>query len=298
MVLLHAIKKLALSFSIYSICIALFSGCAPEQTPNSQTGDDQWSPSVSSPEYRKGGGPVVLVDAALESGDAGVTAKVLNQASVYVISNAVYGGDSAEWKLPTPSAFMSDEIEAIVTWVAEGGSLLLIADHMPMPGATEDLANEFGIVFLNGFAMKSAQEGGTLSFTQSSGSLADHAITRGRTESERVESVMAFTGQAFRFVSPVQPLMIMPDDWQVLLPAVAWEFDETTPTVSARGLIQGGVLPFGAGRVAVFGEAAMFTAQTSVQGGVAYPMGMNHPAATENAQFVLNVIHWLTEPAD
>lgn len=91
--------------------------------------------------------------------------------------------------------------------------------------------------------------------------------------------------------------MTMPDDWQVLLPAVAWELDEATPTVSARGLIQGGVLPFGEGRVAVFGEAAMFTAQTSVQGGVAYPMGMNHPSATENSQFVLNVIHWLTERA-
>ena len=318
----RAIKKLVFSFSVSGIYIALLSGCAPEQTPNSQTSDDQWSPGVSSPEYPQGGGPVVLVDAAhgnfhtidgrfaafaelleldgyrVESGDAAVTAKVLNQASVYVISNAVYGGDSAEWKLPTPSAFRPDEIEAIVTWVAEGGSLLLIADHMPMPGATKDLANEFGIIFLNGFAMKSAQEGGTLSFTRSSGSLADHAITRGRTEAENIESVMSFTGQAFRFVTPVQPLMTMPDDWQVLLPAVAWELDEATPTVSARGLIQGGVLPFGEGRVAVFGEAAMFTAQTSVQGGVAYPMGMNHPSATENAQFVLNVVHWLTERAN
>jgi hypothetical protein len=44
--------------------------------------------------------------------------------------------------------------------------------------------------------------------------------------------------------------------------------------------------------VAVFGEAAMFTAQVS--GANRRPMGMNDPGAPENAQFLLNVLHWLT----
>ena len=142
--------------------------------------------------------------------------------------------------------------------------------------------------------MKSLHEGGTLSFTRAAGSLADHSITRGRSESEKVESVTSFTGQAFRFVAPLQPLMYMPDDWEVLLPFEAWVHDESTPTVSARGLIQGGVLRFGLGRVAVFGEAAMFTAQSWLSDGVVNQMGLNHPSATGNAQFVLNVMHWLT----
>jgi len=34
----------------------------------------------------------------------------------------------------------------------------------------------------------------------------------------------------------------------------------------------------------------MFTAQVDEEG----PMGMNHPEARQNAQFVLNVLHWLT----
>jgi hypothetical protein len=46
--------------------------------------------------------------------------------------------------------------------------------------------------------------------------------------------------------------------------------------------------------VAVFGEAAMFTAQSWVSDGVVNQMGLNHPSATGNAQFVLNVMHWLT----
>ena len=88
--------------------------------------------------------------------------------------------------------------------------------------------------------------------------------------------------------------MYIPDDWQVLLPVEAWEFDENTPTISTKGLIQGGASRHGAGRIAVFGEAAMFTAQRSVSNGVVRQMGMNHPDATENAQFVLNLMHWLT----
>ena len=310
--------KSHLFWFLFVCCVTSNAGCTSHEGTDSQTADDQWSPTVASPEFPQGGGPLVLVDAAhgnfhtiderysafaelleldgyrVESANTEVTPKLLEQASVFVIANAVYGGDEAEWTLPIPPAFTSVETGTIVDWVEKGGSLLLIADHMPFPGATADLANKFGIVFLNGFAFKSVAEGGTLSFTRSSGSLADHAITRGRSESEAIASVTSFTGQAFRFVSPVQPLMYMPDDWVVLMPVEAWEFDESTPTVSARGLIQGGTLRHGAGRVAVFGEAAMFTAQTSVRDGVVRQMGLNHPSATENAQFVLNVMHWLS----
>ncbi len=88
--------------------------------------------------------------------------------------------------------------------------------------------------------------------------------------------------------------MFMPDDWQVRLPEEAWVFSERTPAVSTRGLVQGAVLRHGQGRVAVFGEAAMFTAQTSVRNGIVRPMGMNHPGASENTQFLLNVAHWLS----
>ena len=303
---------------LFVSCIAFQSACTSDQDADSQTADEQWSPTVTSPEFPQGDGPVVVVDAAhgnfhtvdgrysafaellgldgyrIQSANTRVTPDLLGQAGVFVISNAVHGGDDAEWKLPTPPAFTSDETGVIVNWVKKGGSLLLIADHMPFPGGTADLANEFGIIFLNGFAMKSAKDGGTLSFTRSSGLLADHAITRGRSESEMIESITSFTGQAFRFVTPVQPLMIMPDDWEVLLPIEAWVFDESTPTISARGLIQGGVLRYGAGRVAVFGEAAMFTAQTSVSDEVVSQMGLNHPSASANSQFLLNVMHWLT----
>lgn len=49
---------------------------------------------------------------------------------------------------------------------------------------------------------------------------------------------------------------------------------------------------FGKGRVAVFGEAAMFSAQLA--GPNKDPMGMNDPIASRNPQFLLNLMHWLS----
>ena len=49
-------------------------------------------------------------------------------------------------------------------------------------------------------------------------------------------------------------------------------------------------MKYGKGRIVVFGEAAMFTAQISGKGN---KMGMNVKSASQNPQFVLNVIHWL-----
>ena len=57
------------------------------------------------------------------------------------------------------------------------------------------------------------------------------------------------------------------------------------------GWSQGALLKAAKGRVAVSGEAGMFTAQLA--GPQARPFGMNAPAASQNAQFLLNVAHWL-----
>lgn len=124
--------------------------------------------------------------------------------------------------------------------------------------------------------------------------MVDHPITNGRSPSERVEHVITDTGQAFR-PSPgtrVEPLMVLGHD-AVLFMSPDWreEFTDATPRLSAAGWYQGVVLRRGAGRVAAFGEAAMFSAQVGSDG---EPMGMNDPEADQNHQFVLNVMHWLS----
>ena len=42
-----------------------------------------------------------------------ITPTLLAAADVFVIANAVKGGDSAEWVLPTPPAFEHDEVAAL-----------------------------------------------------------------------------------------------------------------------------------------------------------------------------------------
>jgi hypothetical protein len=67
---------------------------------------------------------------------------------------------------------------------------------------------------------------------------------------------------------------------------------DETPRIPVGGWYQGAAIRFGKGRVAVFGEAAMFSAQLA--GPNRGPMGMNAPVAARNPQFLLNVMHWLS----
>ncbi|HSK41151.1 MAG TPA: hypothetical protein VK943_15400, partial [Arenibaculum sp.] len=196
------------------------------------------------------------------------------------------------WTLPTPSAFTDEEIAAVKEWVEGGGSLLLIADHMPFPGAAEKLAAAFDVTLNNGFAVTPDPAGmaDPFVFRRADGSLADDPIAQGRAGAS-VDSVATFTGSAFRAGPNAKPLLVLGPDTISLMPDTAWQFQAATPRLPVGGWYQGAAIPVGQGRVAVFGEAAMFTAQVAPNG---ERFGMNAPAASGNAPFLLNVVHWLT----
>lgn len=300
------------------LCLALAASCGPAAAQ--QVADSAFTFPIASPAYAAGKGPTVLIDEAhhnfhtmsgrflafarlLERDGYRVapnasrfTRAALEGARILVISNALAPGNEDDWTLPTPSAFDSSEIAAVREWVFGGGSLWLIADHMPFPGAAGELAAEFGVLMSNGFATDENEQDGRMHFskagaTRSGGTLADHPITRGRDASERVDSIVSFTGQAFRLDAPGAPLMTLGKGNVLLLPQVAWQFSRLTPRIPASGLLQGAALRFGGGRVAVFGEAAMFSAQLG--GPNRAPVGMNDPSAPGNPRFLLNVAHWL-----
>jgi hypothetical protein len=282
-----------------------------------QLPDTMFNPRIAQPSYAEGRGPVVLIDEAHEnfhtadgrylafarllrrdgyvvrSNKSRLTRAVLDNARILVIANALHERNRDDWDLPTPSAFSPEEVTAIHEWVTAGGALLLIADHMPFPGAIESLAARFGVFFVNGFAQDSTKEDGTLVFRRSTASLGAHPIINGRAPAERVDSVVSFTGSAFRTIVPADTLLRLPPTTLVLMPQVAWQFSRLTPRVTGAGMLQGAVLTHGRGRVAVFGEAAMFSAQ--VAGPQRRAMGMNDPVAAQNAQFLLNVMRWLSE---
>lgn len=227
------------------------------------------------------------------------SAAALERGRVMVVANALAPENVNRWTLPTLSAFTPAEVAAVRDWVAAGGSLLLIADHMPFPGAANQLATAFGFEMLNGFAFDTAQlarpspclaPGEIQIFRRSDGSLADHPVTNGRNPQERVDSIATFTGQAFRGGSTAAPILTFGARAVSLQPNTAWEFSAATPRTLVNGWQQGALKTHGNGRVALFGEAAMFTRQTC---GANVPMGMNAPAAQQNARLLLNVVNWL-----
>jgi hypothetical protein len=296
--------------------LAACGGSGDDRADSDQLADLDFKPDVADPTWAIGEGPQIVIDEAhanfhtakgryepfaelarrdgfaVQSNDATLTSESLANVDILVIANAVNERNVDDWSLPTPSAFSPEEVEAVRGWVEGGGSLLLIVDHMPFPGAAAKLGAAFGIEFNNGFALRRQKEG-QIVFEADSGGLGKHPIVHGRDRDESIDHVMSFAGTAFtiRAGTTHWPLLVLPAGTRLHLPDVAWEFSEQTERRDASGMLQGAALDVGRGRVATFGEAGMFTAQ--VRGEDREPVGMNNPNASHNARFVLNVLHWL-----
>lgn len=273
-----------------------------------QVPDSSFTYSVENPRYPYGSGPVVCVDAAhnnfhtpdnrfhafakllradgyiVNAFEKTFSTESLTKCYMLVISNPLNEQNVGNWQLPNPSAFMPAEIQAVKAWVANGGRLFLIADHMPFAGAAADLAEAFGFEFLNSFAMDNRRRMAEY-FYKDNKTLQKHDVTEG------IDSIVTFTGSAFKIPRKAEPVLKLNDSYTILMPEVAWQFEENTPYVSGKKLYQMASLEFGKGKVFISGEAAMFSAQLG--GPSRTPMGMNAPYAKENPKLLLNIIHWL-----
>lgn len=299
-----------LNFVILTLILLIF----PHLSFSQQIADTDYNPIILKPEYDPGMGPVVFIDEGhnnfhtkndrykpfadlLERDGYNVLEykgefkkDKLSKGKILVISNALNEKNVGNWYLPTPSAFKESEIETVKNWVYDGGSLFLIADHMPMSGAAEDLAKEFGFEFTNGFVLDSKGEG-IVNFNTNNGTLIESIITKGRDNSENVNKIISFTGQGFRIPDDAVSIMTFDKNYFNLLPDTAWVFNEDIEKINVEGWSQGAYKKFGKGRVVVSGEAAMFTAQLA--GPEKFKAGMNSDIAGENYILLLNIIHWL-----
>ncbi len=291
--------------------LLLFAAARAQQVP-----DPNFKPPIASPAYAEGKGPVVLLDEAhynfhtasgryqsfaeLLRRDGYVVnpskkkfqAKSLREGRILVIANALSKRNEKDWNPPIEPSFTPEEIKAVREWVEAGGALMLIIDHFPMPGTAGALAEAFGARFHNGYAIIPPNRG-PIVFKRSEQELLDHPITQGRSEQERVHSIATFGGSAFTLENG-EPLFRFrsPNAISYTPEVFGKPMTPETPRIPVTGWLQGAVLRVGKGRVALFGEAAMFSAQLA--GPNKSPMGMNAPVAAENPQFLLNVIHWLS----
>jgi hypothetical protein len=104
--------------------------------------------------------------------------------------------------------------------------------------------------------------------------------------------VASFTGQVFRVGDRGHVILKFNRPGVILSPETAWQFNEDTKSEDATGLAQGVAIEHDKGRVVIFGEAAMFTAQR--QGNSGRPAnGLAAPVAKDNQKLLLNIVRWL-----
>lgn len=276
-----------------------------------QMADPEFDTSVQNPSYSKSG-PRVLFDEAhnnfhtmdgrykpfveliINDGyrvirNRGPFTKVsLDSFKVLIIANALGGEDMDDEGADRP-AFTDTESDAVRDWVRDGGSLLLIADHAPFGGAAENLAKRFDVEMSKGFTYDEANSAednpSFIIYSRENKLLVQHPITEGRRASERINSVMSFTGQSLLGPKESHGLLKLADS------AKDKPDRNSTTSTSAAGRAQAIAFKFGKGRVVVQGEAAMLSAQ--IAGPEKFKMGMNVPG-TDNKQYALNIMHWLS----
>jgi hypothetical protein len=246
----------------------------------------------------------------ISSAHKAFTSANLKNCNLLVIADAL--GSNADDSTAALPAFGKQERAALHDWVRAGGALLLISDQAPIATSMASLATEFGVTLAKGLAIDPAHgdpetgNPGAVLFTRANGMLADHAITRGRDSTERVNRIMTWTGQSLFGPHGSVPLFMFGHGAReyasdagaraVMVGGAPGAFDPAD-AVSISGRAQGLAFEFGHGRVVVLGDAALFTAGVSY-GRAAQALG--HPIRTgmnrddtDNRQFALNTLHWL-----
>ncbi|NVJ89386.1 MAG: DUF4350 domain-containing protein [Flavobacteriaceae bacterium] len=215
----------------------------------------------------------------------------LSITDILVISNALNLKNIGNWRRPIYDAFTAEEISMLKKWVESGGSLLLIADHMPMAGAAKTLAKAFGFEFCDGFAFlnKKQQNSPDIFSIENKRLLSNNLIN------EEFFSLTSFTGSSFSIPKNAQGILKFTKDDYCLAPEVAWQFNKDTPRTSLENKYQGAILEYGKGKIAVFGEAAMFTAQTVTNESGTFKFGFHSKNAPNNINFIRELMYWLSK---
>ncbi len=216
------------------------------------------------------------------------TRESLQTYKILIIANAL-GAEEMDDEGADKPAFTELECNAVREWVSNGGALLLIADHAPFGAAAQILAKRFDVEMSKGYVFDPdhsvPNNPSLLIFSRENKLLLDHPITQGRNDSERINRVQTFTGQALKGPQGATQLMAL----------AATATDQADPMggekKSVAGQAQGIAFKLGKGRVVMLGEAAMLSAQ--VAGPDNFKMGMN-VAGNDNRQFALNIMHWLS----
>jgi hypothetical protein len=205
---------------------------------------------------------------------------------ILVIVNPLGSEDTDDEGAAGP-AFTAAECEVVSDWVRGGGALLFIADHAPFASAAEILAKQLGVDMSRSETTDAANADKEFSlssvivYSRENHQLAESTITNGRSDAERVNRVIVFSGQSLKGPQGSEAFLKLSD-------GAVNEVDGKSASAASRA--QGIAFRLGKGRVVVLGDAAMLSAQVT---GSDKPVGMNVPNI-DNRQLALNIMHWLS----
>ncbi len=291
----------------------LFSIYLPAQS----VADPNFQYLIEQPRYDIGKGPVVLYDEGhnnpftlkgqyaafahvleadgyqLETLRQKIDAKVLLDARVFVTVNALYNLEN--WGAQKNNVYTEEEVDILYNWVyKDGGSLFLVTDQMPAAGSVSNLAARFGFNLINGFAQR--KDGRPEIFSRVKGNLTANPITD--VKDFAIDSIRNWVGTGFIPAPDAIVVSWLDKDYDVFLPFDGVDKSHPTTASAAKidgiGLANSAILECGKGKVFIIADASPFYAL--LRGIKSDKRGMNHPDATQNAQFLLNVINWLTTP--
>jgi hypothetical protein len=301
----------------------LAAASAPGQGQTALAPDTSFQVSVSRPAYQPQRGPRVCIDEGHNNGHTSTgkhrpfadllradgyrvtplaepfAAPALADCGVLVIATpqAAENVGMEQWRYPHFPAFTADEVDALILWVHNGGALLLFPDHAPFAGASAALGAVFGALLAEAWSYATPRGIMPEIFRRGDGTVLSHPIMEGRDSTERIDSIATFVAGAFHAAEQVRPFLVLSDSaraWVMLGEMgqrLAGLAEDSNPEFRMRGWAVGGAARWGQGRVVIVGDATACTAQR--YGRARVHVGMNHPAAAQNAQFCLNVVRWL-----
>lgn len=207
----------------------------------------------------------------------------LRSFKILIIANAL-GSEDADDETASAPAFTSAEVDAIHDWVKDGGALLFIVNEGPFGSAAEILAAKLGIeISKSQESDHAAANVKSNVFSRENKLLAEHPITKGRSEKDRVNRVMSFNKQSLK--GPVGSEAFL------RLAVPVGESSTPDPKPPDGRWSHGVAFRLDKGRVVVLGDSAMLSAQLT--GSDKRPLGMNTPDV-DNRQLTLNIMRWLS----
>jgi hypothetical protein len=191
-------------------------------------------------------------------------------------------------------ALWGQEMETVVQWVENGGSLLVAIDEGPPARGVRGLTSRLGVQVGSGVVVdlgnSEPRAPERLVFSRENGLIGQHPIVDGGPEALAVNRIVSVGG----------PALTSPPDGTILLRLGASAVEVPRLGVSPAsgtpvpGLARAVAFSRGRGRVVVVGDTALLTSLLD-RDGRAYGLGT---AETQADRFALAVMRWLTRKGD